>query len=107
MCADSVNHCVKESSLPLRLALCVGAKVLLLSNFVVEYKIMNGSIGTVVDIVYKDKAGPRDAKSLSAYVIVYFPKSCIPDNYKLFPDKDGRFDSIPVVTDLCEKNVVL
>ena len=100
---DSVNHCVKESSLPLRLALCVGAKVLLLSNFVVEYKIMNGSIGTVTDIVYKDKAGPRDSKSLPAYVIVYFPKSCIPDKYKLFPDKDGRYVSIPAVTERCEK----
>ena len=103
---DSVNHCVKESSLPLRLALCVGAKVLLLSNFVVEYKIMNGSIGTVVDIVYKDKAGPRDAKSLPAYVIVYFPKSCIPDNYKFFPDKDRRFVSIPAVTELCKKKTL-
>ena len=57
---NGVNHYVKESSLPLRLALCVGAKVLLLSNFVVEYKIMNGSVGTVTDIVYKDKTGPRD-----------------------------------------------
>ena len=81
----SVNHCVKESLLPLRLALCVGAKVLLLSNFVVEYKIMNGSIGTVADIVYKDKAGPRDAKALPAYVNVYFLNSCIPDNEKIVP----------------------
>ena len=104
---DGVNHCVKESSLPLRLALCVGAKFLLLSNFVVEYKIMNGSVGTVTDIVYQDKAGPRDSKSLPAYVTVYFPKSCIPEGDKLFPDKDGRFVSIPTVTEQCEKNVVL
>ena len=104
---DGVNHCVKESSLPLRLALCVGAKVLLLSNFVVEYKIMNGSIGTVVDIVYKDKAGPRDAKALPAYVTVHFPKSCIPNKDKLFTNKDGKFVSIPVVTERCEKKVLL
>ena len=75
----SVNHCVKESLLPLYLALCMGAKVLLLSNFVVEYKILNGSIDTVVDIVYKDKVGPRDTKALPAYVTVYFPKSCFPN----------------------------
>ena len=104
---DGINHCVRESSLPLRLALCVGANVLLLSNFVVEYKIMNGSVGTVTDIVYKDKAGPRDAKALPAYVNVYFPNSCIPDNDKLFPNKDGKLVSIPVVTERCEKNVVL
>ena len=101
---DSINHCVKESSLPIRLALCVGAKVLLLSNFVVEYKIMNGSIGTVVDIVYEKKSGPRDEKALPAYVTVYFPKSCIPHRDRLFSDKDGRYVSIPVVTEQCERS---
>ena len=46
---------------------------------------MNRSVGTVTDIVYKDKAGPRDAKALPAYVNVYFLNSCIPDNEKIVP----------------------
>ena len=52
---DSANHCVEELLLQLHLDFWVGAKVLILSNFVVEYKSMNESICTVVDVVYKDK----------------------------------------------------
>jgi hypothetical protein len=38
---------------------CVGAKVMLLKNFVVERKLMNGSIRHVKAICYKHPAGPK------------------------------------------------
>ncbi len=69
---DGKNHCVKESSMCGRLAICVGAIVMLLRNFIVEYKLMNGSIGIVKEIVYENKEGPADRNNLPAYVIVEF-----------------------------------
>ena len=42
--SDVINHCVKESSLPAHQALCFGTKVMLLHNFIVDYKLMNGAI---------------------------------------------------------------
>ena len=47
-----VNHCVNQSSLPQRLALCVGAMVMLLQIVFVEHNIMNGSVGMVQAIIY-------------------------------------------------------
>ena len=66
------NHCVKESSIYGRLAIYVGAIVMLLRNFIVEYKLMNVSIGIMKEIVYENKEGPADRDSLPAYVIVEF-----------------------------------
>ena len=51
------NHCVKDSSYPKRSAFCVGAVVMLLKNFVVEWKIMNGAIGIIRDIVFENSSG--------------------------------------------------
>ena len=64
---------------------------------------MNESISRVADIVYKEKAGPRDKNALLEYVTVHFPESSIPHKDWLFSDKDGTYVSIPVVTDHCEK----
>ena len=80
------NCCVRETSLPLRVAICKGAVVMLLKNFVVEYKLMNGSIGVVRKIVYRDSAGPSNHLSQPAYVIVEFPSSEIPESDKYFDD---------------------
>ena len=51
--SDGKNHRVKETSHPKLTVLCVGAKVVLLKNFTVEYKLMNGAMGIVVDVVYE------------------------------------------------------
>ena len=65
-CRDGdINHCVKESSLSVRQALCMGAKVMLLTNFIVELKVMNGSIGEVKKIMYKTSDGPANNNTLS------------------------------------------
>ena len=45
--SDGKNCCIKVTLYPLKNALCVGAKVMLLNNFVVERKLTNGFIGHV------------------------------------------------------------
>lgn len=103
---DGTNHCVKETSYPLQNVLCVEAKVMLLRNFVVEYGLMNGSIGVVKDIVYENKEGPgRSLSELPLYVVVEFPLCNIGSdaNGHCFPDKPATWIPIPVVTALCEK----
>ena len=104
---DGINHCVKESSLPARLALCIGAKVMLIKNYIVEWKLMNGYAGTVVDIVYKDAAGPNNKNTQPADVIVDFPYSCIPPQHKIIPTTQSTCIPIPVSTNQCDKNVAL
>ena len=42
-----INHCIKELPYPNILALCVGTVVMLMKNYIVEEKLMNGSIVTV------------------------------------------------------------
>ena len=57
-------------------AFTVGASVMLLRNFIVELNLMNGAVGVVKDIVYKDEDGPRKCH-IPAYVVVDFPKCTI------------------------------
>jgi hypothetical protein len=63
-----------ESNLPLRSLLSKGAKVMLLDNFIVEYKLMNGSVGVVQDLYFSNAEGkPHD----KMYVVVDFcEKNC-------------------------------
>ena len=78
--------------------------VMLLRNFVVEHHIMNGSIGIVREIVYKEANGPANSSQLPAYVVVDFPNSTVPEAEKQFPDKPSSWVSIPTVTERCSKN---
>ena len=96
------NHCVK-GPLPERLAICVGAKVMLLRNFVVEYKLMNGCVGVVKEIVYKSTSGPANKDELPVYVIVDFPSCTIPLEDALVPNMPPTCVPVPVVMDQCEK----
>ena len=100
---DGVNHCKKETSYPLQNAMCEGAMVMLQKNFVVEHHIMNGSIGIVREIVYKNANGPANSSELPAYVVVEFPNNIMPASDKQFPDKASTWVSIPVATEKCEK----
>ena len=100
---DGKNHCVKESSMCGRLAICVGAIVMLLRNFIVEYKLMNGSIGVVKQIVYENKEGPADRNNLPAYVIVEFSECEIPEEENLIDGRNSKCVPIPVVEDRCDK----
>ena len=65
---------------------------------------MNGSVGIVRKIVYKNSLGPRDdSKPLPAYVIVEFKNVDILQEHKAFPNYPSNWIPIPVVTDHCEK----
>jgi hypothetical protein len=69
------NHVADELKWPVHLAVCIGAKVMLLCNYVVEEDLKNGSVGTVVDIVYDTPGGPSDLESKLLYIVVEFPNS--------------------------------
>ena len=59
MTTKTITHCIKESNCPKLIALNVGFKVMMLMNILHNFKLVNGSIGTVRDIIYKHKSGPR------------------------------------------------
>ena len=64
------------SSLPRRLELAVGALVLLLHNLAVEHGLMNGSQGTVVDIIFAAGDHPnhdRVANRMPSAIVIDFP----------------------------------
>ena len=69
-CNDIIIHRVKELSLPACLALCIGVKVMLIKNYIVEWKLMNDSVGTVVDTVYRDAAGLINNITQPSYIII-------------------------------------
>ena len=101
--SDGINHCVRDSKYPQIIGLCVGAKVMLLKNFIPELKIMKGSIGIVHKIVYKHKQGPKYSDNeLPSYVICNFTHSCISDNKKCFPHLPSTFIPVSLVTDHCD-----
>jgi hypothetical protein len=56
-----------------------------LKNFIVEeWKILNGYIGTVVDIIYDNPLGPREQDLMSSYVVVDIKNWSVPEDMLLF-----------------------
>ena len=96
------NCCANGSVLPVVTPLCVGAKVILLANQMVEDKLINGSIGEVCQICYApgETMGEEGAKM---YCVVRFPKSnlteCTVDG-----ETDTKLVAIPLITKRCERN---
>ena len=71
-----VNHCIKECNFPKLTALNVGCKVMLLKNSPHKYKLVNGSIGIVKNIIFENRNGPRNIPyELPACIIVEFKES--------------------------------
>ena len=65
----------------------MGCKVSLVGvNIKPEWGLYHGSIGTVLDIVYKNTTGPhtkgKAIDKLPEYVLVDFPQYCGPNMYK-------------------------
>ena len=58
---------------------------------------MNGSVGTVRDICYKNKEGntPEGDDSVYVYAIVEFPDSTVPENEAMIPGRPSTW--IPTV----------
>ena len=100
--ANAKNHFVKECSYPIISGIGVGAVVILLKNYVAELGIVNGCIGTVKEVVYRNRDGPRQPGSLPAYIIIDFPSIDIPEEKKCFPHYPRT--TIPVAVDVfsCE-----
>ena len=57
MLASGCTHCVIENSYPKRNDICAGASIMLLMNFIAEWKITNGSIGIVRKIINHQPQG--------------------------------------------------
>ena len=71
MTSKGANNCLKESNFPKLTALNVGCKVMLLINEITEYKLINGFIGIVREIIFEHKDGLRHIPyELRACVIV-------------------------------------
>ena len=69
MTTKAVKHCMKESNFPKLTSLNVRCKVMMLMNILPNFKIVNRSIGTVRDIIYKHRSGPIK--------ILYQPPICV------------------------------
>ena len=95
------NCCADGSVLPILTPICVGAKVMLLENKVVEEDLANGSIGVVRDICYApgEIMGKQGAKM---YAIVEFTNSNLSE-CTVHGVTDTKMVAIPTSTKLCDK----
>ena len=95
------NCCADGSVLPLLTPICVGAKVMLLENKVVEEDLANGSIGVVREICYApgEIMGQKGAKM---YALVEFPNSNLSE-CTVHGVTDTKMVAIPTSTKLCDK----
>ena len=89
-------------------SLCEHAKVMLLINYIAEYKVMNGSVGVVKQLCFGNPEGDTIGLEDSLmYVVVDFPESTIPEHQKLIQNQPKTWIPTPLFTRQCEKNVVL
>ena len=96
---SSGRNCLKsESNWSKKQAFCVGAMVMLLHNFHVDAGLMNGAIGIIRDIHYKDPLtmGKSDAHF---YVVVEFPQSTL--SSPLIPGQPRTFVPVPAIQARC------
>ena len=72
------NHFDEIRGIPKILQICVGARVEIRGkNLMPPWGLFNGSLGTVIDIVYKKQQSPNNG-DLPAYVLVDFKAYCGP-----------------------------
>jgi len=91
---DGKNCRLKEKSYPTRVALSIGSP---------EWKLLNGSVGTLIDVIYDDPAGCRIPGKLPLYCVVDFLDSNVPDDQKCIHGMPRTCVSIPVITEHCER----
>ena len=82
----------------------VGAMAMLLQNFIVEHKIMNGYVRMLKAIIYESPNGPADKNVLAKYVIVDFKQSTLSDDEPTIEGAPSTWIAVPVATKRCEKN---
>lgn len=88
-----------QNDIPYISNICRGATVKISGrNFIPKWGLFNGSIGTVIEIVYDNDKGPLDG-DLPEYVIVEIENYCGPSWMETKP----KWIPIPVVSKLCDK----
>ena len=88
-----------QNAIPAVVNICRGAKVQLTGrNFEPDWGLYNGSIGTVIEIVFKENESPLEGY-MPEYVIVDFPQYCGP----AWMDSQKTWVPIPAVEMMCEK----
>jgi len=94
--AGKHTHAIKDCSV-------LSKMVTLLVSMIAELELMDGNVGTINAIVYRDREEPRACpESRPVYVIVEFPGCTIPDEDALIPGKPSTWIPIPVVILRCE-----
>ena len=98
-----IKHCIKECNFPKLTALNVGCNVMLLKKSPSEYKLVNGSIGTVRK-KFKHRNGPRHIPyELPVCVIVEFKESNFSETTKWRTDLHKQLIPMDSVTIHCER----
>jgi len=95
------NCCISESNLPIRNLLCVGVTVMVLKNYVVEENVMNGSVGTVKEMHFKNPEGDANPDPTD-YIVVDLPTSKL--SRAILPGKPSTWIPISRAQSRCENN---
>ena len=74
--------------------------VMLMKDYIVEEKLMNGSIGTIIEIFYDHSRGTNQQKNLPYYILVNFTQCTL--SHKLIESSPSTYITIPATTDRCE-----
>ena len=99
-----VNHCIKKCNFPKITVLNVGCKVMLLKNFLSEYKFVNESIGITNKIILKHRNGPRYIPyELPVCVVIELKESKFSEETKWRTNLHKKLIQIAPVTIRCEK----
>eukprot|EP00957_Ditylum_brightwellii_P057941 4393160-Ditylum_brightwellii.AAC.1 len=80
----------------------VGAAAMLLKNYVAEFSIVNECIGTVKEVVYRNREGSRQPGSPPTCIIIDFLSIDILEEKKCFPDFPWATVPVPVDVFSCE-----
>jgi uncharacterized protein (DUF1697 family) len=89
----------KKHDLPFVTTICRGAKVQITGrNLEPSWGLYNGSVGTVVEIIYNNNESPLDG-ILPQYVIVEFQQYCGP----CWDKNNPKWVPIPIVQQKCDK----
>ena len=77
---------------------------MLVMNILPNFRLVNGSIGPVIDIIYKHKNGPRQIPyQLPTCVIVDFKECTVDEEFKWRDDLPSTYIPIIPLTIRCEK----
>ena len=76
---------------------------MLLVNYIPEVGLMNGSVGTVIDIC-SPNSDRSNSDDHSNYVIVHFENCTIPEDQKLIPGLPSMYVPIPVHKSTCDNH---